>query len=164
MRIFILGFNNSGSPRVAARISRMLGTETHSIDDIFWDNSKGNWDVQRDRDEIDRLLSEICRKESWVIEGRKTAIVTNYLQHADLVIFIDQRTIVLMIRLILSFLAQTPREPIGNLLMYLRSVRDYSRKQRKGWIAELSRFSDSFHVVRGERKAMGLVNGMVPRS
>ena len=69
-----------------------------------------------------------------------------------------------MVRLILSFLSQTPREPIGNLLMYLRSVRDYSRKQRKGWIAELSRFSDNFHVVRGERKAIGLVNGMVPRS
>ena len=69
MKIRIIGGPGSGKTTLAKKLSEQLNILRYDLDDLQWDNTSASYGTKRDPDERDALLSEILKKEDWIIEG-----------------------------------------------------------------------------------------------
>jgi len=69
MKIHIIGGPGSGKTYLAEKLSGQLGIPHYDLDDLQWDNEAASYGKKRDVGERDALLSEILRKDDWIIEG-----------------------------------------------------------------------------------------------
>ncbi|MBR9700097.1 DNA topology modulation protein FlaR [Candidatus Woesearchaeota archaeon] len=69
MRIRIIGGPGSGKTYLGKMLSDKLGTTHHDLDDIFWDNTKNSYSHRMPENKREKLLKNILRKRSWIIEG-----------------------------------------------------------------------------------------------
>ena len=80
-RILVTGNAGSGKSTFAKQIATEKDLNFYSLDKIVW---KEHWQ-QTPKDEQKRMIAELIKKDSWVIDG----VDYDILEAADLVIFLD---------------------------------------------------------------------------
>jgi adenylate kinase family enzyme len=106
-RVLVIGSGGSGKSTFARRLGEMLRLEVIHLDKIYW---HPGW-VETPREEWLRKVDELCRGESWVMDGNYSGTLDRRLEACDTVVFLDlPRTLCL-------------RRVLKRMLTYRKSVR-----------------------------------------
>lgn len=81
----IIGCAGSGKTTLAVNLSKLLGLPLYHLDQYYW---SAGW-VRPVKEEFTKKHLELCKKESWIIEGVSKETMKTRMEYADAIIFID---------------------------------------------------------------------------
>ena len=84
-RIIILGCPGSGKSTLASELHELTGLPLFHLDNIWWRADK----THITREEFDLILSDILKRERWIIDGDYSRTYEPRLAACDTVIFLD---------------------------------------------------------------------------
>lgn len=84
-RISIVGGSGNGKTTLANNLGKLLNIPIYHIDGF---NYLNNW-VERDKKERDKIILEKIAEEKWIIDGTYRSTMTERLERANLIIFLD---------------------------------------------------------------------------
>ena len=84
-KIAIVGAPGTGKTTLSNILSKLYGIEATHIDGI---HHMENW-VQRDKDERDKIILDIVKRDKWIIDGTYKATLKPRFEAADLIIWLD---------------------------------------------------------------------------
>lgn len=84
-KIAIVGAPGTGKTTLSNILSKLYGIEVTHIDGI---HHMENW-VQRDKDERDKIILDIVKRDKWIIDGTYKATLKPRFEAADLIIWLD---------------------------------------------------------------------------
>ncbi len=95
-RILIIGSGGAGKSTLARRLSEITKIEVIHLDKLYW---QPNW-VEPPKDEWQKTVEEIIKKDSWIMDGNFSGTLETRLQACDTVIFLDFPPIVCLFRVL----------------------------------------------------------------
>lgn len=84
-KIAIVGAPGTGKTTLSNILSKLYGIEATHIDGI---HHLENW-VQRDKEERDKIILDIVKRDKWIIDGTYKATLKPRFEAADLIIWLD---------------------------------------------------------------------------
>jgi len=84
-RISIIGGPGSGKTTLSNILSEKYNIPATHIDGI---HHLKNWEI-RDKNERDKIILDIVKKEKWIIDGTYRHTLKTRLEHSDLIIWLD---------------------------------------------------------------------------
>ena len=84
-RVLVIGSGGAGKSTFARRLGERLGLPVIHLDKVYW---HPGW-VETPKAEWRREVEEMCRGESWIIDGNFSATLDVRLAACDTVIFLD---------------------------------------------------------------------------
>ena len=106
MKIRIIGASGSGKTFLAKGLSEKHQLPLCSLDDLFWDNSKGSYSCKRDENLRDAMLAQALAQKDWLIEGVQFTWCESSFAQADRIYLMDTPPLLCRIRIIRRFLKQ----------------------------------------------------------
>lgn len=80
-RIMVIGCSGSGKSTFALELGRITGIEVRHLDRLNW---RAGW-KEVSRNEFDRQLDEVLKKDSWIIDGNYSRTMEKRLEKAQVV-------------------------------------------------------------------------------
>ena len=93
-KIVILGNSGAGKTTLALQLQQQLNLPLYHLDQLWW---LPGW-KEDTRENFDRKLGEILRKDSWIIDGEYTRTLAERLKFADTAILLDYPSILCLWR------------------------------------------------------------------
>jgi len=87
-RVAILGNAGSGKSFLAAGLGSSWGLPVIALDELFW-KPPGQYQTKRPADELMALVDAKRLEPRWIVEGVFGELVQPFLNHADLLIWLD---------------------------------------------------------------------------
>ena len=151
MKIYILGNLGSGKSFLATKISEKFKIPHFDLDNLFW---KRKYTVKRKEEKIKVTLSNIIKNnKSWVIEGIFTSFVSQAIDNADKIIWIDINfDLIYLKRLLLRELGKVKKaqKSLQDILRSITIVKSY--KNKKGLYhqqkALLKKYKKNFTLIK----------------
>lgn len=84
-RVLVIGSGGAGKSTFSRRLGAGLGLEVIHLDAAYW---RPGW-VETPKDEWRRKVEELCRGESWVMDGNFGGTLELRLAACDSVVFLD---------------------------------------------------------------------------
>ena len=91
-KIIILGGPGSGKTTLAKLLGTKYNLPVVNLDGL---NYFENW-VERDKEERDNIILEKIKEKQWIIEGNYKKTLKDRAKKADLIVFLDYPTIILL--------------------------------------------------------------------
>ena len=85
-RILVIGSPGAGKSTFARRLGDATGLEVIHLDQLYW---KPSWVETTDKDEWQRVVAEVLKGESWIIDGNYGGTMEMRLAACDTAIFLD---------------------------------------------------------------------------
>jgi adenylate kinase family enzyme len=103
-KIHIIGGPGSGKSYIARKLSTLYNIHAYDLDDIFWDRHTNAYGTKAREESRDTALSEILKKESWIVEGVYYSWLSQAFKDADLIIMLTTSKWIRHWRLIRRFI------------------------------------------------------------
>ncbi len=87
-RVLVIGPCGAGKSTAAVELGRVLGLPVHHLDQLHW---REGW-VEGAREELLAALAPIVAGERWLIDGNYGGTMTERLERADTVVYLDYPT------------------------------------------------------------------------
>ena len=84
-RVLVLGSSGSGKTTFSNQLGKCLEIEIIHLDMFYW---QPNW-VEPANDHWEKILEDLLKRESWVMDGNYTRTLEWRLKFADSVVFLD---------------------------------------------------------------------------
>ncbi|MBQ9543832.1 MAG: adenylate kinase, partial [Clostridia bacterium] len=84
-RVAVIGCPGSGKSTFSLKLAALTGLPLFHLDNIWW-KSDG---THIPREEFDRILSEILKKDKWIIDGFYSRTLERRIVSCDTVVFCD---------------------------------------------------------------------------
>ena len=104
MKIHIIGGSGAGKTYLANKLASKYGVSVYSLDDLFWDNSCGTYNVKRSEKERNIMLAQILQNDNWIIEGVQYSWCDQCFEKADIIYFLDMPRLLCHLRIIRRFI------------------------------------------------------------
>jgi adenylate kinase family enzyme len=144
-KVYILGSPGSCKSKLAGKLASKLSTSNYSLDKIKY---KDNLAKLRDSDEKRKILKDIAKQDSWVVEGSSNELLL--MNKADLIILVRESKNKLYLNSIKGwFNGQSTKYTLNslrNISRYEHSNDQVSLKRHK-WFAE--RYGKEFIELNG---------------
>jgi adenylate kinase family enzyme len=88
-RIHIIGGPGSGKSFAAARLAELCGVSVTNLDDLFWNQRAGGYNVQAPVEERMAALECVFDRKSWIIEGVYYSWLERSFREADAVLVMN---------------------------------------------------------------------------
>lgn len=130
-KILIVGDASRGKSTLASNISKKLGIPHYSTDDFFYEVK---FTKLRDRPESIAKISEVFKKEKWIVEGTTEYLLEPGLYSAEKIIHLKYRSIFSQWLSIIKRYFQRDNDTIVGSLKLMRHVlyKKYGLGYRKG--------------------------------
>lgn len=89
-KILIVGDSGRGKTTLANKLADKLEIKKYSTDDLFWEVK---YTKPRDKAISIDIVTELCKKEKWIIEGSTKHLIAPGLESADLILLMRFKTI-----------------------------------------------------------------------
>ncbi len=103
MKILIVGSVASGKSTLARKLSKDSNIRVYEIDSIVHDDVLN---VKRSNLEQQKIINEINKNKSWILEGTLRSNLYNLLDLADIIIYVDTPVYKRKIRIFNRFIKQ----------------------------------------------------------
>jgi adenylate kinase family enzyme len=91
-RVLVIGSGGAGKSTFSRRLHHLLDIEVIHLDTLYW---HPGW-VETPKPEWKKMVEELLRRDSWIIDGNYSGTLDSRLEACDTVIFLDiARTICL---------------------------------------------------------------------
>ena len=104
-RILVIGIAGAGKTTLALQMAEALSLPTIHLDALFW---RPGWEPTP-REEWRRLLAELVKRDSWVMDGNYDSSLDIRLPAADTVVLLDLPRRVCMWRVVIRWLKHIGR-------------------------------------------------------
>ena len=84
-RVLVIGSGGAGKSTLSRRLGELLGLEVIHLDVAFW---RPGW-TETPKDEWRQKVEELCRRDSWVMDGNFSGTLETRLAACDTVVFLD---------------------------------------------------------------------------
>ena len=84
-KILIIGCPGSGKSTLSKKINKMTKIPLYHLDLIYWKDDKTNID----KNEFISVLSDILKKDEWIIDGNYSSTMEMRIKSCDTIIFLD---------------------------------------------------------------------------
>ena len=84
-KVIVLGCSGSGKSTFAIQLHHVTGLPLYHLDNIWWKPDR----THISRDEFDRRLDELIRRDSWIIDGDYSRTYEKRIAACDTVFFLD---------------------------------------------------------------------------
>lgn len=130
-KILIVGDAGRGKSTLASKLSQKLGIPHYSTDDFYYEVK---FTKVRDRPESITKISEIFKKEKWIVEGTTEYLLEPGLHSADIIIHLKYKNISAQWAVIFKRYFQRDNDTILGSLKLMRHVlyKKYGLGYRKG--------------------------------
>jgi adenylate kinase family enzyme len=152
-KVAVIGPVGAGKSRLANELGRLLGIRVLHLDTMFW---KPGW-VPTPPDEWEALQRREFAADSWIADAQFDDILPDWLEAADMVVFVDASPLRCLWRVSRRRLNRhaSVGVPAGTdpaafhqaFLKFLRNQWRYRRKVRRELLAELARERNGRRVV-----------------
>lgn len=130
MKIHIIGPSGSGKTYLAKGLSEKYHIPVCSLDDLFWDNSRGSFSCKRDEYSRDKMLTQTLDREHWIIEGVQFTWCEQCFRDADVIYFLNTPPFLCRYRVLHRFIKRKIRKT-SRKNETLKSVVDLLKWTRK---------------------------------
>ena len=151
-RVLVIGSGGAGKSTFSRRLGERLGLEVIHLDVEHW---RPGW-TEPPKAEWARKVEELCRRESWVMDGNFSGTLETRMEACDTVVFLDlPRTVCLwrvLKRLVMYWNARRPDAAEGCHekfdLEFLLWVWNYGTRSRPKVVSLLEKYAESKTIVR----------------
>ena len=84
-KILIIGCPGSGKSTLSKKINKITKIPLYHLDLIYWKDDKTNID----KNEFISILSDILKKDEWIIDGNYSSTMEMRIKSCDTIIFLD---------------------------------------------------------------------------
>jgi adenylate kinase family enzyme len=130
MKIHIIGASGAGKTYLAHRLAERYGIPAYALDDLFWDNAAGRFNVKRHPAQRDELLNRIVRQEDWILEGVQYAWLEERFRRSDVTYLLETPPLLCRVRIVRRFLWRVRKgkqESLKSLIDLLKWTRTFYR-------------------------------------
>ena len=158
MRIHIIGGSGTGKSYLANVLSTQYRITHYDLDNLFWDNSSDHYGVKTPVDKRDRMLHDILKKESWILEGVYYSWLDESFEKADAILILDIPKRVYQSRIIRRFIKrklgieQGKKETIKSLIDLLKWTNHFQSNMLPNIHSILSKYKDKVIVLDSVKK------------
>lgn len=156
-KIAIVGAPGTGKTTLSNILSKLYGIEATHIDGI---HHLENW-VQRDKEERDRIILDIVKRDKWIIDGTYKATLKPRFEAADLIIWLDYSSLAqikgVMERYLKNKGKEKPEIPGCKEKMdkeFFTYVLKYNKEKRKNIVNNLDGIDKSKLIVFKNRRQL----------
>ena len=156
-KIAIVGAPGTGKTTLSNILSKLYGIESTHIDGI---HHLENW-VQRDKEERDKIILDIVKRDKWIIDGTYKATLKPRFEAADLIIWLDYSSLAqikgVMGRYLKNKGKEKPEIPGCKEKMdkeFFTYVLKYNKEKRKNIVNNLERIDKSKLIVFKNRRQL----------
>ena len=104
MKIHIIGGSGTGKTYLAKQLAAKYQIPHYDLDELQWDNRAEHYGVKREKSERERMLSEILKKDDWIIEGVYYKWCSQCFADADKIYLLEVPKRVYIFRILKRFL------------------------------------------------------------
>lgn len=156
-RVLVIGSGGSGKSTFAPRLGERLGLPVIHLDKAFWHSG---W-VETPKAEWRQKVEELCRGDSWVMDGNYSGTLDVRLEACDTVIFLDLPRAVCTWRVLkrIATYKQSARPDMAEGchervdLKFLYWVWSYPNRRRPKILARLEELAGSKQIHRLRSRA-----------
>ncbi len=161
----MIGCGGAGKTTFSQMLGQLLGVEVVHLDALYW---RPGW-ARTPKDEWETIVSDLLRRESWIIDGNYSGTREMRFAACDTIVFLDMPRYVCLYRVIRRFIIYRGRTrpemaAACNEKMdweFFEWVWSYRIKRRPGILADLERFREKQVVIlRSSREADAFLNGL----
>ena len=156
-KIAIVGAPGTGKTTLSNILSKLYGIEATHIDGI---HHLENW-VQRDKEERDKIILDIVKRDKWIIDGTYKATLKPRFEAADLIIWLDYSSLAqikgVMERYLKNKGKEKPEIPGCKEKMdkeFFTYVLKYNKEKRKNIVNNLEGIDKSKLIVFKNRRQL----------
>ena len=166
MKIHIVGGSGSGKTYLAQLLSEKYNIPHYDLDDLFWDNSSGQYGTKNPPEKRDTMLKSILQNDNWIIEGVYYAWLADSFEQADSIIILDMPKMLYKSRIIRRFfkrklgLNQGKKETIKSLLDLLKWTEKFQTVNLKKIYEMLENYGDKTIVLRSKKEVNKYINSL----
>lgn len=99
-KIMVIGCCGAGKSTFSKRLELILSLDVIHLDKQYW---KPNWE-RPDSSEWKEVVSELCQKENWIMDGNYNSTIELRAKYADTIIFLDYSPWICMYRVLYRML------------------------------------------------------------
>lgn len=148
----MIGSGGAGKSTFSKRLHHILKIEVIHLDTLYW---KPGW-VETPKPEWKKMVEELLRRDSWIIDGNYSGTLDRRLEACDTVIFLDiARTICVWRVLKRALLYRHGRRPDMAQgcdekvsFQFMRWIWEYPKRSRPKVLRLLAESAQHKHVVR----------------
>jgi len=127
-KIYIIGTSGSGKSYLAKKLSDKFVIPHFDMDDVFWEKK---YTIRRSQEEKKELVSKIIQNnEGWIMEGVFTSFVSEAIQNADEIIWLDLHPWILSYRVMMRSMKKIGKgtESFSGMKCLLDDIRKYKKE------------------------------------
>ena len=158
MKIHIIGGSGSGKTYLARLLSEKYNIPHYDLDDLFWDNTSGQYGTKNPPEKRDAMLKSILQNEDWIIEGAYYAWLADSFEQADTIIVLDMPQMLYKSRIIRRFvkrklgLCEGKKETVKSLLDLLKWTEKFQTVNLKEIYKILDQYSNKTVILKSKRE------------
>jgi adenylate kinase family enzyme len=95
-KVLVIGSGGAGKSTFARHLGTLLNIDVIHLDALYW---QPGW-VETPRDEWQRVVRELLRRDAWIIDGNYSNTLELRLEACDTVIFLDTARLVCLWRVL----------------------------------------------------------------
>ncbi|MGM0924004.1 MAG: DNA topology modulation protein FlaR [Bacillota bacterium] len=164
-KIHIIGGSGSGKSFIAERLAKYFNIPVYDLDNIFWDKESAHYGKRNTIEKRDEMLSQILKRECWLIEGVYYGWLNQSFTEADYVFVIKSNVYIRDWRIIKRFVKRrlriestTKKETIKSLYQLIKWNHTYDRDNLTKALKMLKEHQDKVFVVKSNEEILKFFN------
>jgi len=165
LKIHIIGASGSGKTYFANKLASKYGIKVTSLDDLFWDNSHGSYNVKRNAEERNAILEQILLGDDWIIEGVQYSWCDKCFETADIVYMLDMPQFLCRLRIVRRFIKRKLRrnsrknETLKSLVHLLKWTKKFYNVNLIEIREKLTHYQNKVVVLSSKNDIKAILNG-----
>ncbi len=163
-KVLTLGCSGSGKTTLALELGNILNLEVIHLDRLYWNPG---W-VIAEEDEWIKIVKDILKKDSWIIDGNFASTIDIRLQEADTAVYLDFPRIICLWQVIKRWIfyigrsrpdmGEGCREKID--LEFMMWIWNFNRTHREMMLEKLEKRKEkkNIHILKNHKEIADFLN------
>lgn len=157
-KIVIFGLTASGKTTLAGKISKILNIKVYHSDDFAY---KKKWTVKSSESEFMKKLGVVIHKKEWIIEGVHSEWLSDAVNVADIVIFLNPKRHIMAKRALKrSKISSNRKDTLKQKFMLIYWIYRWG----PSWYRKFQRESKEFLEIKSKKDISELLNKLQSKS